>query len=158
MEVQETLVRTGHGPAHIRAPRGAFYAPFWLAVSEAAKRSKEGQLEPPLLSATWGSSRTIWRGIWDSEWVTGACLEKVECEQKLRKWGLPGGPVVKNLPCNAEDVGSIPGWRTKILHATVQLTPGTTTAEPRSRNQRIHRPQQKILRATTKTPHSQKNK
>ena len=26
-------------------------------------------------------------------------------------WGSPGGAVVKNLPCNAENRGSIPGWR-----------------------------------------------
>ena len=26
-----------------------------------------------------------------------------------RNWGLPGGLVVKNLPANAGDVGSIPG-------------------------------------------------
>ena len=32
--------------------------------------------------------------------------------------GLPGGPVIKNLPCNAGDMGSIPGQGTKILHAT----------------------------------------
>ena len=25
------------------------------------------------------------------------------------RWGFPGGPVVKNLPCNARDTGSIPG-------------------------------------------------
>ena len=24
--------------------------------------------------------------------------------------GFPGGSVVKNLPANAEDVGSVPGW------------------------------------------------
>ena len=29
---------------------------------------------------------------------------------------LPGSPVVKNLPRNAGDLGSIPGWGTKILH------------------------------------------
>ena len=28
-----------------------------------------------------------------------------------------GGPVIKNLPCNAGDVGSIPGRGTKIPHA-----------------------------------------
>ena len=28
---------------------------------------------------------------------------------------FPGGPVVKNLPCNAGDAGLIPGWGTKIL-------------------------------------------
>ena len=27
---------------------------------------------------------------------------------------FPGGPVVKNLPCSAEDTGLIPGWGTKI--------------------------------------------
>ena len=34
---------------------------------------------------------------------------------------FPGGPGVKNLPCNAEDVGSIPDWGTKIPHAAEQL-------------------------------------
>ena len=34
---------------------------------------------------------------------------------------FPGGPVVKNPPSNAEDVGSIPGQGTKIPHATGQL-------------------------------------
>ena len=36
-------------------------------------------------------------------------------------WDFPGGPVVKNLPCNAGDLGSIPGCKTKILHAMEQL-------------------------------------
>ena len=37
--------------------------------------------------------------------------------------------MVKNLPSNAGDVGSIPGKRTKIPHATGQLSPHTTTTE-----------------------------
>ena len=41
-----------------------------------------------------------------------------------------GGPVVKNLSSNAGDASSIPGWGTKILHATGQLTPPATTTEP----------------------------
>ena len=40
---------------------------------------------------------------------------------------FPGDPVVKNLPCNAGDVGSIPDRGTKISHATEQLSPRTTT-------------------------------
>ena len=28
---------------------------------------------------------------------------------KYEQWGFPGGSVVKNLPANAGDVGSIPG-------------------------------------------------
>ena len=54
----------------------------------------------------------------------------------LKTWRLnnilrdfPGGPVVKNLPYNAGDLGSIPGQRTKIPHATGQLSPRTTTTE-----------------------------
>ena len=37
--------------------------------------------------------------------------------------GFPGGPVVKNPPSNAGDVGSIPGWGTKIPHAAEKLKP-----------------------------------
>ena len=43
--------------------------------------------------------------------------------------GFPGGPVVKNPPSNAGDMGSIPGGGTKIPHATGQLSPCTTTGE-----------------------------
>ena len=42
----------------------------------------------------------------------------------------PDIPVVKNLPCNAGDVGSIPGWGTKIPCAMKQLNPCAATAEP----------------------------
>ena len=44
-------------------------------------------------------------------------------------WDFPGGPVVKNLPSNAEDVGSIPGRGTKIPHAVGQLSLHATTTE-----------------------------
>ena len=48
--------------------------------------------------------------------------------------GFPGGPMVKNLPCNAGDLGLIPGQRTKIPHATEQLSPATATTEPTFHN------------------------
>ena len=35
----------------------------------------------------------------------------------------PGGPVVKNPPCNAGDMGSIAGWQPKIPYAVKQLSP-----------------------------------
>jgi len=38
---------------------------------------------------------------------------------------FPGGPVVKNSPCNAGDVGSISGWDTKIPHVMGQLNQHT---------------------------------
>ena len=40
---------------------------------------------------------------------------------------FPGGPVVKNLPCNGKDEGLIPGEGTKIPHAVEQLSPLATT-------------------------------
>ena len=42
---------------------------------------------------------------------------------------FPGGPVVKNLPSNAGDVGSIPGLGTKIPHMAGQLSLGTKSIE-----------------------------
>ena len=43
--------------------------------------------------------------------------------KNLRAQDFPGGPVVKHLPSNAGDAGSIPGQRTKIPHAEEQLSP-----------------------------------
>ena len=39
--------------------------------------------------------------------------------QKLKglSWDFPGGPVVKNLPSDAGDMGLVPGRATKIPHA-----------------------------------------
>ena len=45
--------------------------------------------------------------------------------QKGKRRDFAGGPVVKNLPSNAGDVGSIPGLGTKIPHAVRQLSPST---------------------------------
>ena len=41
---------------------------------------------------------------------------------------FPGGSVVKNLPSNARDAGSIPGQGTNIPHASEQLSAATTEA------------------------------
>ena len=62
---------------------------------------------------------------------------------KIQFRDFPGGPVVKNLPSNAGDKGSIPGQGTKIPHASGPLSP--------HRNQRSPR-------ATMKTQCSQKKK
>ena len=37
---------------------------------------------------------------------------------------FPGGPMVKNLPCNAGNASSIPGRGTKISHVVKQLSLG----------------------------------
>ena len=38
--------------------------------------------------------------------------------------------MVKNLPCNAGGLGLIPGWGTKMPHATEQLSLCVATIEP----------------------------
>ena len=44
----------------------------------------------------------------------------------------PGGSVVENLPYNEGNMGSIPGWGTKIPHAWKQLlSPCPKTTDPR---------------------------
>ena len=52
--------------------------------------------------------------------------------EKIRR-DFPGAPVAENLPCNAGDMGSIPGGGTKIPHATGQLSPCATTTEAQVR-------------------------
>ena len=47
------------------------------------------------------------------------------------KWDFPGASGVKNPPCNAGDVGSIPAQGTNIPHAMGQLSPLATTREAR---------------------------
>ena len=42
--------------------------------------------------------------------------------KNIYKGDFPDGPVVKNLPCNAGDMGSIPGQGTKIPHALEHLS------------------------------------
>ena len=47
----------------------------------------------------------------------------------IHKIVIPGGPVVKNPPCHAGDMGSILGQGTLIQQAVEQLSPHTTTTE-----------------------------
>ena len=43
---------------------------------------------------------------------------------------FPGGPVVKNPPCNTGDSSSILGWGAKIPCAKEHLNPRAATMEP----------------------------
>ena len=56
----------------------------------------------------------------------------------------------ENLPCNAGDGGSIPGWGTRIPYSAEQLSLYATTAEPAHHNQRIYVLQGKIWHDTGK--------
>ena len=81
----------------------------------------------------------------------------IKSKKELLGKDFPGGPVVKSLPSNARDAGSIPGWGTKVPHAAEQLSPRTAA--------RVCAPNGKILHGTTQivhvaaqTRHSQINK
>ena len=77
---------------------------------------------------------------------------------KRRMRDFPGGPGVKNLPCNAADAaGSIPGQGTKIqrgsgqwslhttstVHTRQLLSPRTATRDPPGRNEDPTQPKNK---------------
>ena len=53
--------------------------------------------------------------------------------------GFPGGPMVKNSPCNAEDTSSIHGQGTKILHTAEYLRSHTVTRESLRLNKQTKR-------------------
>ena len=53
-------------------------------------------------------------------------LRKTERKQALRDWG---GPVVKTLPCNAGDVGLIPGWGARTPQALQKRSPSGETTD-----------------------------
>ena len=67
-----------------------------------------------------------------------------EMQFKTTVRDFPGGPVVKNLSCNAGDLGSVLGPGTQIPHATEQLSLHSTATEPTRHNSRAHALQQKI--------------
>ena len=60
--------------------------------------------------------------------------------------------MVKNPPCNAEDMGSTPDRKTKIPHAAEQLNSRATTAEPMHLSYTAHVPQLESLWAASKDP------
>ena len=55
--------------------------------------------------------------------------EKTFSSSKFLAGGSPGGPEVRNVPSNAGDMGSIPGWGFKIPRAAGQLSLCATTKE-----------------------------
>ena len=50
-----------------------------------------------------------------------AKAETIALLKKYKIRDFPGGPMVKNLPCNSGDMGSVPGGETKIPQALGQL-------------------------------------
>ena len=86
-----------------------------------------------------------------------AIIKKTNNNKYQQGWGdFPGSPVVKNLPSNTGDSGSIPGRGTKIPHAAGQLRPRATTTE--SECSGALAPQlERILCTATKIPRAATN-
>lgn len=59
-----------------------------------------------------------------------------EEEPKIDSRDVPGGSAAETLPCEAGDVGLIPGQRTRIPHAVGQLNLHTITNKPSHHNWR----------------------
>lgn len=69
---------------------------------------------------------------------------------------FPGGLVVKSLPCNSGDVGSIPGQKTKISQATGQPRPHAAETEPSHSRARVSQLARLRAAATKPARHSQR--
>ena len=55
-------------------------------------------------------------------------------ESRCKLGDFPGGPVVKNPPFNAKDMGLIPGPGIKVLHAVRQLSLSVVTKTQHSQS------------------------
>ena len=104
--------------------------------------------------------------------------------RRMKDWDVPGSPGVKNLPCNAGEMGSITDWGTKTPHTAGQEpvqhnyrarvspllkpvcsgVPALRPLSPPAANSRVGGATQKTLNdaartpcAATKTQHSQIN-
>ena len=61
--------------------------------------------------------------MWDDKIYSHSFKKRNDSLLNYEIWqDFPSGPVAENLPSDAQDVGSIPSWGTKILHATGQLS------------------------------------
>ena len=87
------------------------------------------------------SSSTIHLLMWIRFFWENTLIYKYNLEVR----NFPNGPMVKNLPCNAEEMDLIPGCGTKVLQ-TEQLSPHAIT--------RVHALRGKIPHDATKIPHA----
>ena len=87
----------------------------------------------------------MWKGLTELEYNT-----KITGD-------FPGGPVVKNPPCNAGDMGSIPVGGTEISHDVQQISSHTTTRESMHCNETSLLIQRRSYMLLTKTRWSQIN-
>ena len=86
----------------------------WETMTEESKKKKNLSMSSchiPQSSIIWKVDTAIWNP--ERQWMAWEGRQKTRQTQRGRR-GSPDRPVVKNLPSNEGDVGSIPGWGTKI--------------------------------------------
>ena len=93
---------------------------------------KTMSLISPVLAGEFFTTSTTWKAHRLNKYAVWIIEQKVNvmCPKNADMMGLPGRSVVKNPPCNARDVGLIPGQGTKIPSTVGQLSPCTATTEP----------------------------
>ena len=62
-----------------------------------------------------GASLLVSLPIIFSPWYCPKASSEYPVLKHLCSLGFPGGPVVKNVPCNARDMGSIPGQGRSLM-------------------------------------------
>ena len=97
-------------------------------MGQSAHLSRQGQMEAVVLSLALTSAlegEDSWQESGEKQWGgvgISSPRNRMSNKRYNRTKGFPGGPVVKNLPSSAGDVGSIPGQGTKIPHTVGQLS------------------------------------
>ena len=69
------------------------------------------------------------RALLSGGWAICRCVPSQLYKVKKMTGDFPGDSVVKNPPCNSEDMGSISGWGTRIPHTSGLLSPRVTAGE-----------------------------
>ena len=102
--------RKGSGEGLVSSPKERR-----MKCSESCSRARrELTTAVPLASLSEHSPHWVWRKL---RYLGRAFYVSLEC-----RMGLPCGPVVKNLPSSAEDMGSIPGRGMKAPYAAGHLS------------------------------------
>ena len=89
--------------------------------------------EYPAKQEQYGDGKTVAvEAGWLIHYTTLSAFVCLKISVRVKSRDFPGGPVVKDLPCSAGDVGSIHSWGTKIARATELVSPCATARASRN--------------------------